>query len=234
MDTLYNRNGLVFWTQREIQIRNSFVDYFVMELGAVLKAQNRAFELFQVEAPLLTPKEFINPNYTAEDYYSVPTCVNSNYDLVLRPETTMGSYQYAKWLLEHTETKTRLPICVWQHGKSFRREQDQVTKNMRLKEFYQLEFQCIYANNTANDYSLAVIPAVQRMISDMIGPCRVEESDRVPSYSEKTMDVVCEKTNMEVCSISLRKDFLYQNGASAKVLEVAIGTDRCVYNFLEK
>jgi hypothetical protein len=43
-----------------------------------------------------------------------------------------------------------------------------------------------------------------------------------------------EKTNMEVCSISLRKDFLYQNGASAKVLEVAIGTDRCVYNFLEK
>jgi len=234
MDTLYNRNGLVFWTQREIQIRNSFVDYFVMELGAVLKAQNRAFELFQVEAPLLTPKEFINPNYTAEDYYAVPTCVNSGYDLILRPETTMGSYQYAKWLLEHTETKTRLPICVWQHGKSFRREQDQVTKNMRLKEFYQLEFQCIYANNTANDYSLAVIPAVQRMISDMIGPCRVEESDRVPSYSEKTMDVVCEKTNMEVCSISLRKDFLYQNGASAKVLEVAIGSDRCVYNFLEK
>lgn len=112
MDTLYNRNGLVFWNQREIQIRNSFADYFAMELGAVLKAQNRAFELFQVEAPLLTPKEFINPNYTAEDYYTVPTCVNSDYDLVLRPETTMGSFQYAKWLLEHTETKTRLPICV--------------------------------------------------------------------------------------------------------------------------
>lgn len=127
------------------------------------------------------------------------------------------------------------PVCRSVYdGKSFRKEQDQVTKNMRLKEFYQQEFQCIYANSTANDYSLAVIPAVQRMISDMIGPCRVEESDRIPSYSEKTMDVVCEKSNMEVCSISLRKDFLYQGGASAKVLEVAIGTDRCVYNFLEK
>lgn len=229
MDTLYNRNGLVFWTQREIQLRNSFVDYFVSELGAALKMENRAFEMIQVEAPLLTPKEFINPNYTANDFYAVPTCVNSNYDLVLRPETTMGSYQYAKWLLEHTETKTRMPICIWQHGKSFRKEQDQVTKNMRLKEFYQLEFQCIYGLTTANDYSVNVIPQVRRFMSDMIGPCRIEDSDRLPNYSEKTVDVVCEKTDMEVCSISVRNDF-----PNAKVLEVAIGTDRCVYNFLEK
>lgn len=229
MDTLYNRNGLVFWTQREIQLRNSFVDYFVSELGSALKMENRAFEMIQVEAPLLTPKEFINPNYTANDFYAVPTCVNSNYDLVLRPETTMGSYQYAKWLLEHTETKTRMPICIWQHGKSFRKEQDQVTKNMRLKEFYQLEFQCIYGLTTANDYSVNIIPQVRRFMSDMIGPCRIEDSDRLPNYSEKTVDVVCEKTNMEVCSISVRNDF-----PNAKVLEVAIGTDRCVYNFLEK
>ena len=39
----------------------------------------------------------------------------------------------------------------------------------------------------------------------------------IPNYSEKTMDIVCEKTNMEVASIYLRKDFL-----------------RSVYNFLEK
>lgn len=224
MDTLYGANGLVFWTEKEIRLRQLMVDFFVQSMREVLKSENRAFDMMQVEAPILTPIEFVNPSYTAKDYYAVD-------DRVLRPETTMGSYQYAKWLLEHTETKTRLPLCIWQHGKSFRREQDQVTKNMRLKEFYQLEFQCIYANNTANDYSLAVIPAVQTMIADMVGPCRVEESDRLPNYSEKTVDVVCEKTDMEVCSISLRKDFLYQNGASAKVLEVAIGTDRCVYNF---
>lgn len=228
MDTLYERNGLVFWTEREIKIRQMLADYFLDGMKDVLKDQNKAFEFRQIEAPLLTPLEFINPNYSASDYYAV------DQTLVLRPETTMGSYQYAKWLLEHTETKTRLPLCIWQHGKSFRREQDQVTKNMRLKEFYQMEFQCIYANNTANDYSLAVIPAVQKMIGDMIGSCRVEESDRIPSYSLQTMDIVCEANNMEVCSISQRKDFLYQNGASAKVLEVAIGTDRCVYNFLQR
>lgn len=235
MDTLYNRNGLVFWTEREIRLRQMLADYFVDGLRTVLKGQNRAFELMQVEAPLITPQEFINKNYTAKDYYKLDDTVGLNPEtflpqsLILRPETTMGSYQYAKWLLVHTETKTKLPICIWQHGKSFRREQDQVTKNMRLKEFYQLEFQCIYGVTTQNDYSKVVIPAVCKMMGDMLGPCRTEDSDRLPDYSERTVDVVCEKTNMEVCSISLRKDF-----PDAKVLEVAIGTDRCVYNFLVK
>jgi glycyl-tRNA synthetase len=250
MDTLYERNGLIFWTEKEIRLRNMLADYFVNGIKAVLKTENRAFELIQVEAPILTPQEFINKNYTADDFYRAENTVALDPNdfkpksLILRPETTMGSYQYAKWLLEHTETKTRLPICIWQHGKSFRREQDQVTKNMRLKEFYQLEFQCIYGMTTANDYSKAVIPAVQKMISDMIGPCRTEESDRLPDYSERTTDVICEKTNMEVCSISSRKDFVskvFVDGKltdgfiqSAKVLEVAIGTDRCVFNFLDR
>jgi glycyl-tRNA synthetase len=100
---------------------------------------------------------------------------------------------------------------------------------MRLKEFYQLEFQCIYGLTTQNDYSKVVIPAVCKMMSDLLGPCRTEDSDRLPDYSERTVDVVCEKTNMEVCSISVRKDF-----PNARVLEVAIGSDRCVYNFLVK
>jgi glycyl-tRNA synthetase len=234
MDTLYDRNGLVFWTEKEIRQRQMFVDYFVNNLRDALKAENRSFELMQIEAPILTPVEFLNKNYTPADYFDTqdkghcPDAASGSY-MALRPETTMGSYQYAKWLLEHTETKTRLPICVWQHGKSFRREQDQVVKNMRLKEFYQLEFQCIYGLTTANDYSLKIIPAVQKMISDMIGPCHTEKSDRLPDYSEETTDVVCTANGMEVCSISKRKDF-----PNAKVLEVAIGTDRCVYNFFQR
>ena len=231
MDTLYNKNGLVFWTDKEIRLRNMLVGHFVEGIQTVLKGENRAFEMMQVEAPLLTPVEFINKNYTPADYFAVG-------DLVLRPETTMGSYRYLQWLLEHTEKKMRMPLCIWQHGKSFRREQDQVTKNMRLKEFYQLEFQCAYAVNTANDYSKAVIPAVQNMIAEMIGPCRIEDSDRLPEYSERTVDVICEKSNMEVCSISIRNDCKWPQTSGqvceAKVLEVAIGTDRCVYNFLEK
>ena len=66
----------------------------------------------------------------------------------------MGSYAYAKHLLNtHNDTKVRMPLVVWQHGKSFRREQDQPTKFMRLKEFHQLEFQCIYSLTTGADYA---------------------------------------------------------------------------------
>lgn len=223
MDSLYGRNGLMFWGQNEIRIRNMMVDDFVFYVSAGLKKMNKAFDVMQVEAPVLTPTEFINTNYSATDYYSC------GYGLSLRPETTMGSYQYAKWIMEHTENKVKLPICIWQHGKSFRIEQDQPASKMKLKEFYQLEFQCIYGLTTANDYSEKMIPIVNDMISSFIGPCRIEQSDRLPDYSEKTADIVCEKSGMEVCSISIRKDF-----PNAKVLEIAIGTDRCVYNHLEK
>jgi hypothetical protein len=37
--------------------------------------------------------------------------------------------------------------------------------------------------------------------------CRTEISDRLPIYSEETIDVVCEDNNMEVCSMSKRNDF---------------------------
>lgn len=224
MDNLYNVNGLVFWTEEEIRLREMFKQHFVSALTANLKTQNRGFEFVQVEAPLITPRIFINKNYTDEDMFVLDD------QLVLRPETTMGSYQAILELLSpHNERKIKPPVVVWQHGKSFRREQDQPTKFMRLKEFYQLEFQIAYSMSTANDYSISLIPTMQQAISSMIGPCRVEASDRLPDYSESTMDIICEKNSMEVCSISKRKDL-----SGLKVLEVAIGTDRCVYNFLNK
>jgi glycyl-tRNA synthetase len=280
-----------------------FERYFVQKLKENLKSQNRAFDFHKCEAPLLTPTDLINPNYTEEDVWVQSTNVNivtplityvetetniendkdrlialstehmrpndKNYfikmmelssqvknstdeipidgellnemvmvykemypqkTLVLRPETTMGSYAYARHLLNpHNATKVMPPLVVYQHGKSFRREQDQPTKFMRLKEFYQLEFQILYSPSTKNDYSLSLIPAVKQMIEDMIGPCHVEDSDRLPSYAEWTKDVICDKSGMEVCSMSKRTDYENMN-----VIEVAIGSDRCIYNFNQK
>ena len=229
MENLYDVNGLIFWDESDIQLRRLFETYFKQRLQNALCKQNAAFTFIQCEAPLLTPVNLINKNYTAEDVYVVGTD-NPDVSLVLRPETTMGSYLYAQKMLSgYNNVKYRPPVVVWQHGKSFRREQDQPTKFMRLKEFYQLEFQIIFSPSTANDYSLQLYPAVRGMLSDMIGPCRLEESDRLPEYSEQTMDVICSRTNMEVCSISKRKDL-----AGYKVIEVAIGTDRCIYNFKKK
>lgn len=221
MLTLYEPNGLVFWSEKEIRLRRQMEEYFVSSLVECLKAQNRAFDFFQCEASLLTPRELINPNYTDDDIFA-PT-----ENLVLRPETTMGSYAYARYLLNtHNDRKVRMPFVVWQHGKSFRNEQDQPLTKMRLKEFYQLEFQILFDLKTANDYSLAVVPTVREMIENFIGECRIENSDRLPDYSESTTDIVCVRSNMEVCSISKRKDF-----EGAKCLEVAIGTDRVLHHF---
>lgn len=223
MKNLYNKNGLLFWTQEEIKIRRLFEDYFSSEILSSLKKQNSAFSMIQVEAPLFTPIELINKGYTETDIWILG-------DVALRPETTMGSFEYAKHILSgHNEIKEKLPIVIFQHGKSFRREQDQPTKFMRLKEFYQLEFQIIFSQNTANDYSVKLYTDTLKAISNMIGECRIEESDRLPDYSEQTTDIVCVKSEMEVCSMSKRKDL-----EGYKVIEIAIGTDRCIYNFQNK
>lgn len=223
MESLYEKNGLIFWTQEEIKLRRMFEDYFSAEILSSLRKQNSAFQLIQVEAPLLTPRELINPGYTDEDIWSFD-------DLALRPETTMGSFVYAKHLLSgYNDIKQKPPVIIFQHGKSFRREQDQSTKFMRLKEFYQLEFQIIFGLTTANDYSVNLYPDVLAAISNMIGECRLEASDRLPDYSEETTDIVCAKNAMEVCSMSKRKDL-----EGYKVIEIAIGTDRCIYNFQNK
>ncbi|MEK6828835.1 MAG: aminoacyl--tRNA ligase-related protein [Nanoarchaeota archaeon] len=222
-ESIYDKNGLIFWTEEEIQAREMMMNYFVSQIKMSLKSQNSAFEFVRVEAPILTPNELINKNYTDEDVFRVG-------DVTLRPETTMGSFAYVPVLLNnHNIPKYRLPLVVWQLGKSFRNEQDQPTRFMRLKEFYQLEFQIVFAATTANDYSKKLYPDVQKAIEDMIGSCHMDPSDRLPDYSEETIDVICRKNGMEVCSMSKRKDL-----EGYKVIEVAIGMDRIVYNFLNK
>ena len=71
-------------------------------------------------------------------------------------------------------------------------------------------------------------------------PARVVISDRLPSYSEITMDIEVHNGYqwMEVCSTSRRKDFPQKLVVSGKkgntekdalVLEIAIGLDRLLY-----
>lgn len=321
MENIYNVNGLLFFTEKEIRLRRQFEDNFYNEIKDSLLSENRAWQFHQIEAPLLTPRSIVNSNYTNNDifvqetnlmqfelkfrnffadYNNLPTIgswinvesqnlskseqaayveQSNNYvtslndslvkdieseffiptpalndlfmlfikkmnlspvELVLRPETTPGSYEYAKYLFD---SGTRPPVVIWQSGKSFRRENDQPNKHCRFKEFYQQEFQCIFTEDTKNDYQSAILPKLKLMFEENIGlPCRIVESDRLPSYSMKTMDVEVfnEDKWMEICSVSLRKDFsnkikfTTKTGSVEKaclVLEVAIGLDRCVYNY---
>jgi glycyl-tRNA synthetase len=234
MQTLFNVNGLAFWSEKEIKMRRRIEEMVVDGLKEILLAENKAWVFHQIEAPTLTPRPLINPNYTNEDVWAFDE------DTVMRPETTPSSYVYAEWLLESNMVMP--PFVVWQTGKSYRREQDQVVKNMRLKEFYQQEFQCIYATDTLNEYQDKVLEPLRKMIQDILAlPTRLVPSDRLPEYSLKTVDIEVDNGDkwMEVCSISKRTDFTFKKKFGSKekeffVLEVAMGLDRLVWNYFQR
>ena len=239
MKPLYHINGLVHWTQAEIHARERMQARFSEDVFAWLRSENPAWRFDRVEAPIMIPRSMINPNYTNDDLWVFHQHDENEPELVARPETTPSTYA---WMVDQLQghNGVRLPWCVWQSGKSFRAEQDQVLKNMRLKEFYQMEFQCAYSEDTANDYHAGCLEPMRRILGSALGlPTRVVASDRLPSYSLTTMDVEVDTGErwMEVCSISKRTDFPIKNRYQGKkgivetnivVLEIAIGLDRCV------
>ncbi len=243
MINLYNTNGLFFWSKEEIKYRNYIKEVFSDQIEKILRFENKAWQFFEIEAPVLMPKELVNTNYTKEDIWLQENFNAEEIDLVLRPETTPSSYSYACHLLNSNLILP--PFCVHQTGKSFRREQDQVSKNMRLKEFYQQEFQCIYSSDTLNDYQEKALEPLRMLFEKVIGkPAKIIESDRLPSYSLRTMDIEIDNGDkwMEICSISKRTDFPQKvkfqgkNGVTERdliVLEIAIGLDRCIYNYFK-
>jgi len=218
MNPLYGVNGLVFFEQSEIRLREYLRDVVAAAVTGCLESVNRAWKIRQIEAPILTPTNLISDGYGPNEIYFV-----GNTNFILRSETTPGTYTYAEALFKHHMDKP--PLCLWQYGKSFRREQTAPLSRMKLKEFYQQEFQCFYATNSKCDYQEKIVPmlaaAVEHIISKKI--CTVE-SDRLPSYSTRTVDF--EVNGLEICSISLRHDF---KDVNITVLEIAFGLDRVIY-----
>ena len=150
---LFNKlGGLRFWDAEQIMRRNQAIDRIALHVTQALKAVNPAWRFFRCETPILTPSNYISDEYV---YGNDVFCTNHDaggHGIYLRPETTAGSYAYIDWLL--TQPKIKLPICVWQAGKSFRRETDDgaSARKLRFNEFWQLEFQCCYAEGTKADY----------------------------------------------------------------------------------
>ncbi|GLS18117.1 hypothetical protein GCM10007874_11330 [Labrys miyagiensis] len=243
MLNLFNVNSLVHWEEREINMRDHMVRFFSEEVRGFLRSVNPAWDFRRVEAPALTPRSLVSNAYTNADIWVQEQLAETDVPLVLRPETTPSTYVYMQHILGN-HSRTRLPLCVWQAGRSYRREQEQPTKHLRLKEFWQLEFQCAYTADSGNDYHAIVLEPVRRMIASLIHlPTRIVPSDRLPAYSQITVDVEVDNGDkwMEVCSISRRTDFPDRYRTQPKkgqpvehdvlVLEIAIGLDRCVYNW---
>ena len=217
---LYDHGGLRFWSEEEIEFRQYATTRLFKTIQKTLLDVNNAWYFSRVEGPCLTPRDYISSSYTDEDVF-----VTNHKNFCLRAETTPSSYIWAKHLISTASKK--LPLCVWQLGKSFRRENTDgaTAAKMRYNEFYQLEFQCIYNVSTKADYRSYLIDAVSSTIKELINrEIRIIKSDRLPSYSESTLDIEAFDNNQyrEVASCSIRTDF----DQNTRVAEIAIGIDR--------
>lgn len=219
-EALYEFGGLRFWTEEEIELREMFAARAISVVKKTLLDMNPAWSFAQMEGPILTPRAIISPEYNDNDLFVTNHEAGGEF-LCLRPETTQSSYAYARFL------NRKLPLCVYQKGKSFRRELNDgaTAAKLRFNEFWQLEFQCIYSASTKADYREALKNHIANEISRFIrSPVCIDVSDRLPVYSESTIDIEAYSNDkfLEMASCSIRNDF----SEDTKVCEIAIGLDR--------
>jgi glycyl-tRNA synthetase len=222
-DALYGLGGLRFWNESEIELREAFQSIASYEVGRTLRRINPAFTIARCEGPILTPRDRINPEYSETDIFVTSEKRGGQY-LCLRAETTASSYAVARHMMQNG---AKLPICVWQAGKSFRTERNDGASaaKLRFNEFWQQEFQVIYRADTKADYRTALMERIRLQVKRFTGlQCDFKPSDRLPSYSESTVDieVMWHGKWKEVASCSIRNDF----GPDIKVCEIAIGLCR--------
>lgn len=219
-EALYQLGGLRFWSEDEIEAREAFTLSASRLVTRTLSAVNPAWRHFRTEGPCLSPRDQINEAYSDNDIFRTNHEAGGG-PLYLRAETTPSSYAMARHI------GGKLPLCVWQAGKVFRRETNDGASaaKLRFNDFWQLEFQCLYRLNTKADYRAALMDGLVPHVARFTGQdVRVVESDRLPSYSESTLDIeVSHKGNWrEVASCSIRTDY----ADDVRVCEIAFGLDR--------
>jgi len=219
-ESLYTIGGLRFWIENEIELREAFQARLAAVMRRELLDTNAAWRIIRVEGPCLSPRTKISAAYSDDDLFVTNHHAGGG-PLCLRAETTPSSYAWAK------QIGGKLPLCVWQAGKSFRRETNDGASaaKLRFNEFWQQEFQCIYRADSSNDYRAKIMPSVVNEIARFTGlETRIVPSERVPDYALSTLDIeACYGGKWrEVASCSIRTD--YQ--PDTLVAEFAIGLCR--------
>lgn len=221
--SLTSISGLRWWSETEIELREAFQSRTVAAVKSALLGLNPAWRFARTEGPVLTSQAMMSDAYEPGDFFPVQWR-KADQAWALRAETTASSYLAAKDMIARGQ---KLPLCVWQSGKSFRTESNDGASaaKLRFNEFWQLEFQCIYRADTKADYRAAVMPAVSTEVRRFTG-CETRQvaSDRLPAYSESTIDIEAfwRGAWKEVASCSIRTDF----SGDVRVCEIAIGLCR--------
>jgi phenylalanyl-tRNA synthetase alpha subunit len=232
--------GLRFWTPEEVSMRNKIKATLVETVTTTLLDLNQMWRVVECETPTMMPVARMSAAYDASDIFILQDAPGGTDQWAMRAETTDGTYLMAKHLL--STTTIRPPLCIYQSGKSFRRETSDgaTAAKLRFNEFHQLEFQCIFGTTTtapiAETLRTVLLPVVSRITGR---ETRLVESDRLPSYSTETIDIEV-LTNKgewrEIASTSRRTDFPKIDGMKFDCLcfEVAFGLDRLVALTLEQ
>lgn len=221
--------GLRFWTDAELKKRDVIRDLLVTEVDTTLRDLNQMWRTLRVEAPVMMPMNLMSGTYTGDDVFILQDAPGGTNQYALRPETTNGTYLMAELLMK--EGAVRPPFALWQVGPSFRRElSDGATAaKLRFNQFNQLEFQLICSADTKAPFEDTVRDHLRKLVEDLTGlEARLIESDRLPSYSEETIDI---EVNLghewrEVCSTSKRNDCPQFGNKGLRNFEVAFGIDR--------
>lgn len=218
-EQIYNAGGLRFWSESEIEIRDAFQSRIASVIRRGLTDMNPGFRMARIEGPIITPRDLM-ASYGDDDVFTLQWD-KSSIKWALRAETTASTYAMMRKM-------GKLPLCVWQAGKSFRKEENDgaSASKLRFNEFWQQEFQIAYRDGTKSDYRAGLMPLVAVEIGRFTGlETRIVESDRLPSYSLSTMDIeVLTKSGAwrEIASCSVRNDY----GDGVLVTEIAIGLCR--------
>lgn len=228
-----NLAGLRFWEESKLEARDSITRDLVHCVNSTLRGLNQMWRLSRIETPLMMPAELMSGSYTRDDVFYLQDPPGGTNPYVLRPETTNGTYMMAEALIRDGEIKA--PCGLWQCGPSFRRElSDGATAGkLRFNQFNQLEFQLIYSQDTKVDLISPLRENLLARVKKITGrESRLIESDRLPSYSEETVDIeVLTDTGdwREVASTSKRTDFpLIAGSKPLQNFEIAFGIDRMV------
>lgn len=229
---LYDLGGLRFWTPEEVSRRNKIKTELVDTVSKTLLDLNQMWRIVEVETPLMMPVSRMSAAYDSSDIFILQDAPGGTEQWAMRAETTDGTYAMAQHFLR--ATKLKAPLCVYQSGRSYRRETSDgaTAAKLRFNEFHQLEFQCIYGTTTtapiAETLRRDLLPVVSRLTGR---EARLVDSDRLPTYSTETVDIEVmtdEGDWREVASTSRRTDFPEVPGLKfqCQCFEVAFGLDR--------
>jgi len=208
-------NATVYWSEYDLVRREAIIKRLFSIIKDAWLKLNKAVRFHQIETPIITPDSYLT-GHTDSGFPMLSTSRG-----LLRPETTAGAISVLMDMYPMANNRTKnLPLCLWQHGKSFREEDKPDTMRatkLRLVEFNQLEFELFASSNTKAKY----IEKALNKIVESFGVGEVIEADTLPHYSRKTLD--WEIDGLEVAGCSERTDW-----PDGVIYEMSFGLDRLV------